>query len=69
MEWSTIIMLAIAILVILFPLAFIWFVCIGGICMAVKKSRVAMSNLKCSVDTDCPSGFICVDGHCVPHKA
>jgi len=25
-------------------------------------------NLACSVDADCPPGFVCADGHCVPEK-
>jgi hypothetical protein len=69
MEWSIVIVMAIAILIILFPLAFVWYVCIGGICMAIKRSRVANLNLMCSIDTDCPPGYICVNGHCVPQKA
>lgn len=24
------------------------------------------STLACSVDADCPTGFVCADGHCVP---
>ena len=26
----------------------------------------ALSNLVCSVDIDCPPGFVCVEGRCVP---
>jgi len=25
-------------------------------------------NLACSVDNDCPPGFVCVNGHCMPEK-
>ena len=69
MEWSTVLVMAVAILIVLFPLAFVWYICIGGICAAIKRSRVANFNLMCSIDADCPPGYICVNGHCVPQKA
>ncbi len=28
----------------------------------------ALPELTCSVNTDCPSGFMCVAGHCVPAR-
>ncbi len=28
----------------------------------------ALSNLTCSVDADCPPGFVCEIGRCVPVK-
>lgn len=28
----------------------------------------ALTNLACSVDADCPLGFVCLDGYCVPTK-
>ncbi len=27
------------------------------------------ANLACSIDADCPAGFMCVNGRCVPEKA
>ncbi len=35
----------------------------------VKLSKRALPNLLCSIDSDCPLDYICVDGHCVPVKA
>ncbi len=40
MEWQVIIAIIIAIPVILFPAAFIWYMNIGGIVEAIKKARV-----------------------------
>jgi hypothetical protein len=39
MEWQMIVALVIAIPIILFPVAFIWFINIGGIYMAIKEAR------------------------------
>ena len=75
MEWGTILALAIGILVVLFPVAFIWYINVGGILTAIKSWRVEKqfektpSNLTCSVDTDCPPGHVCLSGRCVPQKA
>ena len=71
MEWGIIVALIIGILIIVFPVVFIWYISIGGIYEAIKgykKFKVlenALSNLACSVDIDCPPGYICMEGHCV----
>ena len=39
MEWQVIVALVIAVPVILFPAAFIWYLNVGGIYTAVKKAR------------------------------
>ena len=39
MEWQIIVALAIAIPIILFPVAFVWYLNIGGIYAAVKEAR------------------------------
>ena len=60
MEW---IFLGIA----LVPVAFVWYVNGGGIYHAIKKTRTkVMDRLTCSIDADCPDGFICIDGQCQP---
>lgn len=41
MEWEFIVALVLAIPIILFPAAFIWYVNIGGIAEAVRKARQA----------------------------
>ena len=39
MEWQFVVALAVAIPVILFPAAFVWYLNIGGIHAAVKEAR------------------------------
>jgi hypothetical protein len=39
MEWQFIVALVIAIPIILFPVAFVWYLNIGGIYAAVKEAR------------------------------
>lgn len=39
MEWEFIVALVIAIPIILFPAAFIWYLNVGGIYAAIKKAR------------------------------
>ena len=36
-----------------------------------KKTEVlgrALPHTTCSIDNDCPLGFVCIGGHCVPAK-
>ena len=39
MQWEFIVALVIAIPIILFPVAFVWYLNIGGIYAAIKKAR------------------------------
>jgi len=41
MQWEIIVALIIAIPVILFPAAFIWYLNVGGIIQAIKQARAA----------------------------
>jgi hypothetical protein len=41
MQWELIVALVVAIPVILFPAAFVWYLNIGGIVQAVREARVA----------------------------
>jgi hypothetical protein len=50
MEWQIIVALVIAIPVILFPVAFIWFINFGGIYMAIKEARARRATRKKEVD-------------------
>ena len=56
MEWQYILALVIAIPVILFPAAFIWYLNIGGIISAVKDARkrriVRKEKAKVTVEID-----------------
>lgn len=75
MEWGTILPLAIGTIVVLFPVAFIWYINVGGIYAAIKRRRVAklvekaIPNLTCTIDAECPQGYVCLTGYCVPQKA
>ncbi|MFC1940335.1 hypothetical protein ACFLXO_06605 [Chloroflexota bacterium] len=41
MQWQLIVALAVAIPVILFPAAFVWYLNIGGVVHAVREARAA----------------------------
>lgn len=75
MEWGTILPLAIGTLVVLFPVAFIWYINVGGIYIAIKRRRMAkplkkaLPNLTCTIDTERPQGYVCLIGRCVPQNA
>ena len=44
MEWQMIVTLAVAIPVILFPVALVWFINIGGIVAGVRDARAARAK-------------------------
>jgi hypothetical protein len=46
MEWQIIVALAIAIPIILFPVALIWYINIGGIYSAIKEARAQRATRK-----------------------
>jgi len=46
MQWEFVVALAIAIPIILFPAAFIWYLNIGGIYAAIKKARERQAAAK-----------------------
>jgi hypothetical protein len=72
MEWEVILALAIGILVILSPVAFVWYINIGGVFKRGRAEELfekTLPNLTCSVDTDCPPGYVCLGGRCMPQKA
>lgn len=46
MEWQIVVALVIAIPIILFPVALIWYINIGGIYLAVKEARARRAALK-----------------------
>lgn len=39
MQWELVVALVIAIPIILFPAAYIWYINIGGICAAIREAR------------------------------
>jgi hypothetical protein len=74
MEWEITLVLAIGALVILFPVAFIWYLNVGGIYKAIKRARVykvlkmRLPDLTCSIDADYPPGYVCFGGRCTPQE-
>jgi len=44
MQWEFIVALVIAIPVILFPAAFVWYLNIGGVAQAVREARAARAK-------------------------
>ncbi|OGO24990.1 MAG: hypothetical protein A2144_10400 [Chloroflexi bacterium RBG_16_50_9] len=66
-----IIIIAIGTFLVLIPCALIWYINAGGIRAAIRDrkeliaKRIA-STLLCTLDTDCPAGYICSEGRCLP---
>jgi hypothetical protein len=52
MEWQIIVALVIAIPVILFPVAFVWYINIGGIINAIKEARARRAARKKEADNE-----------------
>ena len=46
MQWGLVIALAVAIPIILFPVAFIWYLNIGGIYAAIKEARARRAAIR-----------------------
>ena len=46
MEWQIIVALVVAIPIILFPVAFVWYLNIGGIYAAIKEARARRAATK-----------------------
>jgi len=78
-EWGAVAALVITVPLVLFPVAFVWYVSAGGIYSAITRREISSGketnlqeqvppDLVCSVDTDCPEGFMCVNGRCVPER-
>jgi len=76
MQWQGIIALLLAIMV-LFPAAFVAYVNAGSFYTAIRYSsgksragrREEIASYFCTIDTDCPPGYVCLNGHCVPQKS
>ena len=72
MDIFTYILIAIAVALFAFPVLFVWTRSVCGIYCALrdwnlsKATKKKASKLICSIDADCPEGYICVNGHCVP---
>lgn len=76
MEGLGFIILTLAAVSVLLPVAFIAYVNIGGSYRPRKDWRARKTDKQdntsvcvCSVDTDCPPGYVCINGHCVPSRS
>ncbi len=52
MQWELVIALAVAIPVILFPAAFVWYLNLGGIVQAAKRAKAIREKKTAGVETD-----------------
>ena len=79
MEGQGVIILAVVAASVLLPLAFIAYIDAGdsyraihnflGARKANKRGGKTSSSFTCSIDTDCPPEYVCVNGHCVPMRS
>ena len=77
MEGLSLVILALAAALVLFPVAFIVYVNAGGSYRAMRYSLGARktdreeetSRLSCRIDADCPSGYVCINGRCMPAQS
>ena len=71
MNWQGITALAIAAPLVLFPVSLTWYITGGGIISAIKNRRRAkLTETKaCTIDTDCPEGYVCLSGRCIPQES
>ena len=72
MNWLSSIFLTIGILVVLFPLAFVSYLNVGGFREMRKRASnrdKATAPLVCAIDADCPPGYVCSNGSCIPQSA
>ncbi len=50
----------------------IWVGAFGALSIKRKQSKLmdeTIPNMNCSLDGDCPPGFVCMDGRCIPETA
>ncbi|MBI4304578.1 MAG: hypothetical protein HY665_09625 [Chloroflexi bacterium] len=40
----------------------------GAVSALYQKRKETKLDLACSIDSDCPPGFVCMRGRCVPAK-
>ena len=78
MEWWVILVIVLGAPLMLLPVVLIWYLNIAGTVQLIRDRRYAAGarevastlaeTLFCRIDADCPPGYVCVDGRCVPAK-
>ena len=63
MEWQVVLALTLTIPLMLFPVAYVWYLNGVGVYRVLRRGA---KKLSCSVNADCPPGYICDDGKCIP---
>lgn len=67
MEGIHIVIVFLAALIVLLPVAFVWYITGGGIYLAAKRYlQKDKQSITCSIDSDCPAVCTCIGGKCVP---
>jgi hypothetical protein len=65
-------------LIALFPVAFVTYINVGGVRQILRRSAnpgkisssvETSSTQACAIDADCPRGYVCLGGNCVPQKS
>lgn len=65
-------------LIVLFPLAFVTYINVGGVRQIlgrsanpgkIRSSIQTSSTQGCAIDADCPRGYVCMNGSCVPQNS
>jgi hypothetical protein len=68
MGWQVILISVLALPFLLLPVAFTYYLQAGGLYQAIRRAQMKKvpPELACSTDADCPLGYVCVNGKCVP---
>lgn len=66
MEWQIIVASALAIAFVLVPVGLVSYMSVGGIYKTFLRRGKTIRELGCAIDADCPQGYTCVGGTCVP---
>ena len=77
MEGLGLVSMAVAAALVLLPVAFIAYVNAGGSYRALQyligarkaDKRVKTPSSLCSIDADCPPGYVCANGRCMPARS
>jgi len=68
METQMVVALALGTPVLLLPVAFVGYMSFGGWYSVMKERKRQGESLhqQCQVDSDCPPGWLCQNGVCMP---